>query len=125
MAEFRRFNTGATRDTEEKKFDFEGFLSPLAVERYGEYMDRHRTMNDGTTRESDNWQKGIPLDAYMKSLIRHVQDCHLEHRGYKSREDMENALCGVLFNAFGYLYEILKIRGYRTKEPFGCGGGEE
>lgn len=111
----RTFSTGATRDQDSTKLDFEGFLSPISIERYGEYMNRHRIQPDGSIRDSDNWQKGIPQDAYVKSLVRHTHDVHLEHRGFASREDLENDLCGVIFNAMGLLHEILKARGYKQR----------
>jgi hypothetical protein len=104
----RQFKTGATRDTEENKYDFEGFLSPEVLERYAQYMHKHRHQTDGKLRDSDNWQKGIPKDVYMKSAFRHFMDWWKEHRGLKSREGIEDALCGVLFNTMGYLYEHLK-----------------
>lgn len=104
----RTFKTGATRDNEEGKLDYEGFLSPLVMERFAEYMDKHRTQADGEIRDSDNWQKGIDKDAYMKSSWRHYMDWWKEHRGYKSREGMEESICAIIFNANGYLYEILK-----------------
>jgi len=34
-------------------------------------------------------------------------DLWLEHRGHDSRDGIEDSLCGILFNAEGYLYEIL------------------
>jgi len=108
MTKIRKFDTGATRDTEENKLDYEGFLSPRVLERYAKYMDKHRVQSDGTLRTSDNWQKGIPKDVYIKSAHRHFVDWWKEHRGYKSREGLEDALCGVLFNTMGYLYEVLK-----------------
>lgn len=103
----RKFNTGATRDTDEGKHDPEGFLSPLVLERYNEYMHKHRKQKDGTLRDSDNWQKGIPKDAYMKSGWRHFLDWWKEHRKLPSRDGLEDAICGVIFNAMGYLHEIL------------------
>lgn len=104
----RKFNTGATRDADDGKFDYEGFLSPLVLERFAEYMHKHRIQADGTMRDSDNWQKGIPLDAYMKSGWRHFFDWWAEHRQYGSREGLEDALCGLIFNAQGYLHEYLQ-----------------
>src|SRR5262249_23974685 len=62
----REFASGAVRDGDAEKADYEGFLSPLVLERFGRYMHEHRRMADGTIRASDNWQRGIPLDAYMK-----------------------------------------------------------
>ena len=38
----RQFNTGATRDTDEDKYDYEGFYSPLVMERFAQYMNKHR-----------------------------------------------------------------------------------
>ena len=67
----RKFDSGATRDIVEDKFDFEGFLSPLVLNRYAEYMNKHRKQSDGNLRDSDNWQKGIPMKVYMKSGFRH------------------------------------------------------
>jgi hypothetical protein len=104
----RKFNTGATRDTDIGKYDYEGFYSPLVIKRFGQYMDKHRKQADGKLRDSDNWQRGIPKDAYIKSAWRHFLDWWMEHRGYKSREGIEDALCALLFNVQGYLFEILK-----------------
>jgi hypothetical protein len=104
----RYFETGATRDSDETKLDFEGFLSPLVLQRYAEYMQENRFQADGKMRDSDNWQKGIPKDAYIKSGFRHFFDWWMEHRGHQSREGMEKALCGLMFNCQGYLHELLK-----------------
>ena len=111
----RNFDTGATRDTDEGKNDYEGFYSPLVVEAFGNYMTKHRIQADGKLRDSDNWQKGIPKDAYIKSLWRHFLDMWFIHRGYKRTDKqtgevltMKEVLCAILFNVQGYLYEILK-----------------
>lgn len=104
----REFNTGATRDTDEGKYDYEGFLSPLVLKRYGEYMNKHRKQADGKLRDSDNWQKGIPKEAYMKSGWRHFVDWWQEHRGIVSKDGVEEAICALCFNAMGYLHELLK-----------------
>ena len=104
----RQFDTGATRETDEGKYDYEGFISPLVLKRYAAYMHKHRLQPDGKLRDSDNWQKGIPKDAYMKSGWRHFLDWWCEHRGIASREGLEEALCALLFNVMGYLHETLK-----------------
>jgi|SRR3989304_2499123 len=106
----REFTTGATRDNDNAKHDPEGFNSPLVELRFCEYMTKHRKQADGKLRNSDNWQKGIPLDAYMKSMMRHMQDVWLHHRGYsnKAKEPLEEALCALRFNINGYLLEVLK-----------------
>lgn len=110
----RKFNTGATRDLDDTKHDFEGFQSPLVNHRFAEYMTQHRVQKDGSIRASDNWQKGIPLEAYIKSLVRHVEDLRLHHDGFGplATESLENSLCAIIFNANGYLFETLKNRKY-------------
>lgn len=107
-ASVRTFGTGATRDLDANKLDFEGFLSPLVMERYAQHMHRARAMADGTMRASDNWQLGIPIGAYMKSLWRHFFDVWKTHRGYPTASDIETELCALIFNANGMLHEILK-----------------
>ena len=76
----REFDTGATRDNDTDKPDYEGFLSPLVLEAYAQYMHKNRVQADGATRDSDNWQKGIPRDQYMKSAFRHFMDLWRAHR---------------------------------------------
>lgn len=104
----RKFSTGATRNSDDNKFDYEGFLSPLVLERFAEYMHKHRKQADGELRSSDNWQKGIPREAYMKSGWRHFFSWWKSHRGLKTEEDIEESLCALLFNVQGYLHEYLK-----------------
>ncbi len=108
----RQFKSGATRDMVEGKYDLEGFLSPVVLNRYAEYMNKHREQADGKLRDSDNWQKGIPLAAYMKSAYRHFFDLWANHRHVESaiKEDIEESLCGLLFNTMGYLHEYLKSK---------------
>lgn len=106
----RTFDTGATRDTDKGKHDPEAFNSPIVEQRYNEFMHKNRLQSNGEMRDGDNWQKGMPKAEYMKSLVRHVHDSHLIWRGYPelAREDMETALCAIIFNAKGMLFELLK-----------------
>ncbi|MGM5019233.1 hypothetical protein [Tardiphaga sp. 367_B4_N1_1] len=115
----REFGTGATRDLDANKLDFEGFLSPLVLERYAQHMHKARRMPDGSMRESDNWQLGIPMGVYIKSLWRHFFAVWTIWRGGTVTEevkgetivkDLETELCAVLFNASGMLHEHLKAK---------------
>lgn len=115
----RLFETGATRDKDDNKLDYEGFLSPIVLRAFSEYMHECRLRNippGETIRSSDNWQKGIPLDTYMKSGLRHVMEWWLIHRGYVAVDekgnvmDLVKVLCAVMFNVMGYLFEVLKQR---------------
>lgn len=107
----RTFETGATRDSDDGKLDFEGFLSHEVLYRFAQYMHKHRIQADGGLRASDNWQSGIPRDAYMKSAFRHFMDWWYCHRNGVTDEEMEESLCALLFNVQGYLYELLKNGG--------------
>lgn len=113
----RKFEGGATRNVDAGKLDYEGFLSPVVLERYARYLHRHRVQADGKLRDSDNWQKGIPKDVYMKSLLRHLIEVWTYHRepvsdipDVKECDDVykEDALCAVMFNTMGYLFECLR-----------------
>jgi hypothetical protein len=104
----RKFETGATRNPDKGKLDYEGFLSPLVLECYAQYMHKHRVQSNGQLRESDNWQLGMPKDVYMKSAWRHFFEWWKGHRGLPIKEGLIEALCALMFNTMGYLHEILK-----------------
>ena len=111
----RGFESGATRDCAEGKIDYEGCLSPLVLEAFGEYMLDCSVCSDGSKRPSDNWQKGIPLQEYMRSLLRHTMDAWKIHRGYEVKDrktgkiiTMRVALSAIMFNVMGYFHEYLK-----------------
>ena len=104
----RVFDTGATRDDDTDKLDYEGFYSPIVLERYAQYLHKHRIQADGQLRDSDNWQKGIDKSAYMKSAFRHFVDVWKQHRGFEEQDTLDDSLCAVLFNIQGYLFELLK-----------------
>lgn len=101
----RTFSSGATRDSDDNKYDYEGFLSPLSLEAYAEYMHKNRKQADGSLRDSDNWQKGIPIDAYMKSMWRHF---FTVWKHYRQGKDYQEDLCALLFNVHGMLHERMK-----------------
>jgi Domain of unknown function (DUF4406) len=106
----RTFSSGAYRDTEDGKYDYEGFLSPGVLVRFAEYMHKHRRQSDGRMRDSGNWQKGIPLDVYMKSMFRHFMDVWQNHRAPEppTTHDQIDSLMALMFNVQGYAHELLK-----------------
>jgi hypothetical protein len=107
----RNFETGATRNDDNDKLDYEGFLNPLVLEAFGQYMHKHRLQADGKLRASDNWQKGIPQQEYLKSLIRHVMDVWIDSRKGSVDAVTVETLCAVLFNTQGMILEILRSQG--------------
>lgn len=72
-------------------------------------------MPDGSVRDSDNWQLGMPLTAYAKGMWRHFLHFWTRHRGWPVRDpgaspNIEEDLCAIIFNAQGYLHELVKAR---------------
>jgi len=106
----RYFASGAYRDTNDGKPDYAGFQSSIVNRAFGEYMLKHQRQSDGQMRGSDNWKRGIPRDEYFRSLKRHVQDLYLEWEGYDSRDGIDEALGGLMFNLQGFWLELLKER---------------
>jgi hypothetical protein len=109
----RTYDTGATRDTEEGKLRFHAALSPYALAALVDYMRRH---NNQAHRCEENWKQGMPLEDYLGSDIRHTVSWWTLHdsiagAGTLLPEQLTaliDALCGDLFNAFGYLHELTK-----------------
>ena len=115
----QQFPTGATRSSDEGKNAYDGFLSMPAIEEFGDYMTRHRLQADGSLRDPDNWQKGMPLASYVSSLLRHTLELVGLQRGYVSHRmkrefqaerltDLEflkrETACAIWFNVQGFLH---------------------
>ena len=114
----RQFDTGATRDTATGKYEYARFFDPKVLEARAAYMHKHRLQSDGTLRDPDNWKAGIPAPAYVDSLLRHVIDVWLiQDYGKAVRPetgeevDLKEALCAIMFNAEGLLYELVRDEG--------------
>lgn len=112
--EMRQFEGGATRNASDHKFDYEGFISPNVLTEYAAYMHKHRLQADGTLRDSDNWQNGIPIKQYVKSLVRHTIDLWSVYRGNVRccpddghKLGLVELCCAVMFNVQGLLFELL------------------
>ena len=113
MDETREWESGAYRDTNEEKLDYEAFYSPLVVREFAKYMHKHRKQSDGKLRDGDNWQglfgpPGEHRKVCMKSLWRHFHDLWMIHRGYPVEGvAIKEVLCAILFNVQAYLFSIL------------------
>ena len=97
----RQFFTGATRSPLADKLQYSGFLSPIVLKRYAEYMHKHRLQENGELRDADNWQKGIPDTSALDSMLRHTMGVWLHQRGFELEmtESLLESLCAVIFNA--------------------------
>lgn len=114
----QEFSSGATRSSSEGKNDYEGFLSPLVIKGFGDYMRRHQVQADGKLRESDNWQKGMPMASYLKSAWRHFFTLWCLWRGWpvepeqvgteKVTPTMLDAIFATMFNLQGLAHELMK-----------------
>jgi len=110
LGQMIEFGTGATRSGADGKLDYRGFISPLAMKRFAQYMDKHRRQADGQLRQSDNWKKGIPLESYTESLVRHVFE-FWEHWDGEDLEAAEETMCAIMLKVQGWLHEREKEKG--------------
>jgi hypothetical protein len=104
----RVFETGAKRDTDNGKLDYDGALSPEVMRAFAVFMDFNRHMADGSLRSTDDWKQGVPLDVYMKSGMRHFMSWWLAHHDCPTSDDRIWSLLALIFNAQGYLHEWMK-----------------
>jgi hypothetical protein len=98
--EIRSFSTGAIRDSEEGKEDYIETISWSAFKRFAKYMTgKKKKYGEG------NFKKGMPIDAYERSLMRHIQK-YLENK-YEdgNSEKEEDHLAAAWFNIQGIMHE--------------------
>ena len=109
----RMFDTGATRSPLGDKLCYADFMDSRVIKRYCEYLHKHRVQTDGIVREPDNWKKGIDKTSYVDSMFRHFMDVWHWHLGHQDEmsEDIQTALCALMFNTHGLMFEILKEKG--------------
>ena len=115
--DIREWKSGGKRDTVAGKLSYSKFFHPIVLRSFVEYMHKARKMRDGSYREGNNWQKGFGdtlkehSDVCMESLMRHFMDVWLFHEGTEDvGVDLDEALCGVMFNAMAWLFQLLKSR---------------
>lgn len=122
MAHFdrkRKFVSGADRSSDLGKLHFERALSPLVLERFARFMLEH---NAPKGRREDQWQLGFPMESWVDSGYRHYHAWWKLHRGWDAFDekgqpiDIEEALCGLLFNVQGYLHQLLEAKQRRANE---------
>lgn len=96
----RKFETGAIRDDDSSKEDYIETISWTAFKRYAQYMTGKKKRYG-----AGNFKKGIPIESYEQSLLRHVQK-YLENK-YENGviETDEDHLSAIAFNIFGIMHE--------------------
>ena len=96
----RKFKTGAVRDDDTKKEDYIETISWTAMKRYAQYMTSKKAKYG-----EGNFKKGIPIEAYEQSLVRHLQKYLANKYEGGTIEKDEDHLSAILFNTFGIIHE--------------------
>ena len=96
----REFATGAVRDDGNEKEDYIESISWLTLKRYCQYMTRMASKYG-----RGNWIKGIPVESYEQSLLRHIQK-YIANKYHNAGDEPEiDHLSGAMFNLQGLMHE--------------------
>lgn len=95
-----KFKTGAIRDTQDGKEDYIETFSWTGLKRYAQYMTGKKAKYG-----AGNFKKGIPIENYEQSLLRHVQKYLANKYEGGTVEKEEDHLSAILFNVFGIIHE--------------------
>lgn len=103
--EVRKFESGAIRDKDDTKEDYCETISWTALKRHAKFMTAMKVKYG-----SGNFKKGIPIESYEQSLIRHVQK-YMENKYEEGivERDVDH-LCAMIFNICGIIHEEERIR---------------
>jgi hypothetical protein len=105
MSDKREFSSGAVRDVDTSKEDYIESISWITMRRYAFYM---KSMEDRYGR--GNWIKGIPIEEYEKSMMRHIQK-YLSNKYYGTDIEPEvDHLSAAMFNLQGIIHEEEKLK---------------
>jgi len=100
----RTFPSGSIRDSEDGKEDYIETLSWIALKRYAQYMTKKKSKYG-----SGNFKKGIPIESYERSLVRHLQKYLANKYEGASEEPEEDHCSAMIFNIQGIMYEERKL----------------
>lgn len=103
----RQFDTGAVRDDGHEKEDYIESISWLTLKRYCQYMTRMASKYG-----RGNWIKGIPIESYEQSLLRHIEK-YIANKYYNAGDEPDiDHLSGAMFNLQGLMHqeEMAKLK---------------
>lgn len=93
------FPSGAIRDSQEDKPDFNETISWTAFNRYAKYMTGKKSKYG-----AGNFKRGIPTESYVKSMLRHVDKFMRNTFENGDDEKNEDHLSAIVFNVFGIMH---------------------
>lgn len=96
----RTFESGAIRDLDDTKEDYIETISWIAMKRYAQYMTGKKKKYG-----SGNFKKGIPVESYEQSLVRHLQKYLANKYEGGDVEKEEDHISAMVFNLFGIMHE--------------------
>ena len=100
MSNITEFDTGAIRDTQEGKVDFVETISFTAHHRYAKYMTGKKAKYG-----VGNFKKGIPIESYEMSLLRHI-DKYFRNKYEGGTDELEeDHVAAMRFNIDGIMHE--------------------
>lgn len=108
--EVRQFDTGAKRDVDDEKEDYIESFSWLVLRRFAFYMKSFEKKYG-----RGNWKKGIPIEEYEKSTMRHMQKYLANKYDNAKLEPEVDHLAAAIFNIQGIMHEEEKQR--QLQEP--------
>jgi hypothetical protein len=106
----RKFESGAIRDNDDTKEDYVETLSWTALKRHAQYMTSKKSRYG-----SGNFKKGIPIESYEQSLVRHLQKYFANKYEDGTEEKDDDHLAAMLFNICGIMHEEARINKLNTK----------
>jgi hypothetical protein len=111
MKKLTHFKTGAFRDDQSGKESYGETISWTALKRYAKYMTgKKKKYGEG------NFKKGIPIENYEESLVRHIQK-YMENKYEQGIvETDEDHLCAIRFNVDGIMHEEERINKLNAKK---------
>jgi len=95
-----RFASGAIRDSQEGKEDYIETISWTAFKRYAQFMTSKKSRYG-----QGNFKKGIPIESYEQSLVRHLQKYLSNKYENGQAEPDDDHLSAMVFNLFGIMHE--------------------
>lgn len=102
MGKERTFDSGAMRGTAEGKENYIRAISWLAIKRVTIYQNEAEKKGGYS---KGFWKKGIPIEEYEKSLMRHLQKYFANKYEGSNEEPEVDHLAAAYFNLQGIIHE--------------------